>query len=163
MSIQSEINRINTSVAAAYTALGEVGATLPTTRNVDNLASTALTISSNTTSGLTSELVWTNASPTSEFAAQTISIDLSGVDDVEIYYQEGTDSGARYYTKIHVGSAGRLAATYGNYLTRRYANVTTTGIDWTIGQRMNTYPSAWAEVNKVLVPVAIYAIKGVTK
>lgn len=38
MSIQTEIDRINASVAAAYSAAGSLGATMPTTLNVDNLA-----------------------------------------------------------------------------------------------------------------------------
>lgn len=44
MSIQTQINRINNGVAAAYSAAGSLGATLPTTQNVDNLADTVRSI-----------------------------------------------------------------------------------------------------------------------
>lgn len=44
MSIQTEIDRINTSVAAAYEVLEGLGATMPTAQTVDNLAATAATI-----------------------------------------------------------------------------------------------------------------------
>lgn len=38
MSVQSEINRINTNIATAYTAVANKGGTLPTTQNSSNLA-----------------------------------------------------------------------------------------------------------------------------
>ncbi len=44
MSIQSEINRINDNVAAAYSALEDKGAILPETRNLNNLAPTIANI-----------------------------------------------------------------------------------------------------------------------
>ena len=40
MSIASEITRINTNIAAAYTACGDKGATMPQTQNSQNLADT---------------------------------------------------------------------------------------------------------------------------
>lgn len=61
MSISAEINRINTSVAAAYSAAGSLGATLPATRNVDNLADTVRTIS--TGAELNFEIVGGTAPP----------------------------------------------------------------------------------------------------
>lgn len=48
MSIQTEIDRINTSVAAAYAVLEGLGATMPTDRTVDYLAATAATIQKGT-------------------------------------------------------------------------------------------------------------------
>ena len=44
MSIQTEVDRINTSVNAAYAVLEGLGAAMPGERNVDNLAATAATI-----------------------------------------------------------------------------------------------------------------------
>lgn len=44
MSIQEEINRIEQNVANTYTALNEMGATMPEKQNSDNLASTARTV-----------------------------------------------------------------------------------------------------------------------
>lgn len=46
MSIQTEIDRINTSVTAAYAVLEGLGADMPAEENVDNLAATAATLSS---------------------------------------------------------------------------------------------------------------------
>lgn len=44
MSISTEIDRINTSVAAAYAVLEGLGAAVPADRNIDNLAATAASI-----------------------------------------------------------------------------------------------------------------------
>lgn len=44
MSIQDEINRINQNVANTYSALSDMGATMPETQNSDNMASTVRTI-----------------------------------------------------------------------------------------------------------------------
>lgn len=46
MSIRSQIDRINSNIAAAYTACSEKGATMPVTENSDNLAGTIAGISS---------------------------------------------------------------------------------------------------------------------
>lgn len=45
MSIQSEINRIISNITAAYTALAEKNAAMPTVQNSENLASTIMSIS----------------------------------------------------------------------------------------------------------------------
>lgn len=44
MSVQSEIDRINGNVASTYSALSELGATMPEQRNSDNLPATARTV-----------------------------------------------------------------------------------------------------------------------
>ena len=44
MSIESEINRINSNIATAYSVLATKGATMPDTLNSANLASTIMTI-----------------------------------------------------------------------------------------------------------------------
>lgn len=44
MSVQSEIDRINENVANTYTALSEMGATMPQQRNSNNLPGTVLTV-----------------------------------------------------------------------------------------------------------------------
>lgn len=49
MSVLSEIERIRENVASTYTALSEMGATMPTQRNSDNLPSTTRTVSKGST------------------------------------------------------------------------------------------------------------------
>ena len=44
MSIQSEIERILTNIAGAYSVLSANGATMPDAQNTDNLASTIVSV-----------------------------------------------------------------------------------------------------------------------
>ena len=48
MSIQSEINRINSNIASTYSALEQQGAAMPAALNSDNLAATVATLSNGT-------------------------------------------------------------------------------------------------------------------
>lgn len=73
MSISSEITRINGNIAAAYTAAGNKGATMPATQNSANLATCIGTISTGTTPVINSLSV----TPTT--SAQTITAS-GGVD-----------------------------------------------------------------------------------
>lgn len=52
MSIRSEIERISTAIADTYDVLEGLGATMPETRNADNLASTAGTITGGGSGGV---------------------------------------------------------------------------------------------------------------
>lgn len=58
MSISSEIQRIKTNIASAYTKLNEKGATMPSTQNSNNLTSTIDSINEGTSSS--SEANWWN-------------------------------------------------------------------------------------------------------
>ena len=65
MSIVSEINRINTNIANAYSKCNEKGATMPQTQNSSNLASTINSISSGTPNLQSkSETITTNTTTT---------------------------------------------------------------------------------------------------
>ena len=57
MSIQDEINRINENIANTYSALSDMGATIPGTQNSDNLANTARTVPQ-ASGGGEDEVVW---------------------------------------------------------------------------------------------------------
>ena len=58
MSIQNEINRINQNIANAYSAMGNMGATLPETQNSDNMANTVRTIPQSSDGGSSVPLVY---------------------------------------------------------------------------------------------------------
>lgn len=100
------------------------------------------------------ELLWTNASPTASFAAQTVGIDLSGYDAVVIV----VDADRRHTFPCFVGfqydlsylPSGYNAASFG-----RLATVSSVGVDFGAG-----YYNTGAN-NTVAVPQAIYGIKGV--
>lgn len=99
-------------------------------------------------------LLWTNASPTSSFAAQTVSLDLRGYDAVVIV----VDADRRHTFPCFVGfqydlsylPSGYNAASFG-----RLATVSSVGVDFGAG-----YYNTGAN-NTVAVPQAIYGIKGV--
>lgn len=85
MSVQSEIDRINGNVASTYTALSEMGATMPAQQNSDNLPGTVLTVPQG--GGKTVQTDWNQTDETApdflknkpfgEFAGDTVTWELS--------------------------------------------------------------------------------------
>lgn len=122
--------------------------------------------------GISITKLWENASPTSTFAAQTIALDLSVYDAVEIYYYGQLDHlgygyrSARFSMGIqgaitHAEPIGNLA--YILSATRR-VKATTTGV--VFGTGYSTYVGASSTTptnpdNADCVPYQIYGIKGV--
>ena len=114
-------------------------------------------------------LLWTNESPTSEFAAQTISLNLSGYDAVEIIcrYSRTDDTSMRYICDV-----GNSASMYWFYYTatdrkytgvrsRNVVSVSTAGVtfDTCSGKAGNSTTNT--SNNGYIIPVKIYGIKGV--
>ena len=110
------------------------------------------------------ELVWENASPTAEFAAQTIT--LNKTDDLYLVwardhtsYEEDlvviTSSGGRFMYTSGAGSANI------NYYTRIF-RITDNKISFEdcYGKKMNA-TSAGSTSNAYFIPYKIYIIKGV--
>lgn len=104
------------------------------------------------------ELLWTNASPTSSFAAQTVSLDLSGYDavliDVNCAY-EFPDFGTCFVCMVGRGVYMDVWNPTQNSKYFREATVASTGV--TFGQG---YFSTGAN-NNCAIPFRIYGIKGV--
>ena len=126
-----------------------------------------------TDKGIHIDLLWENASPTSEFAAQTINLDLSGYDMVEIYsYGRTGQSGYSYgynSDRFLIGEYGNIqnSAFIGSSIDyilveSRPLNVTKTGITFEKGSTL--YTNSSTHVNGVTsngsaVPYQIYGIK----
>ena len=116
-------------------------------------------------------LLWTNASPTSGFEAQTVSLALSGYDEVEIEYCYGsnyTQTGEtgvfkKGYTQQYMTCHGDIKTNNtGFYLSQRLVTVTASGITFGKGMYKNVSAAAkGAEGNTYCVPLKIYGIKGV--
>lgn len=111
--------------------------------------------------GLLMKLIWTNPNPTATFAAQTVSIDLSGYDAVMVLARTFTSTDAN----VALVSAFTLIGEYGyleltspvsNNTGARRFNVTSSGIDF---ERCGYNGGAQ---NNYLVPQRIYGIKGIT-
>lgn len=108
-------------------------------------------------------LLWTNASPTSNFLAQTISLDLSEYDAVEIISRGSiiSTNDFRTITKIKKDTQGFIVAQT-NLLIRRSANITNNGIVFGDGSKYATYNDfAFSVENSWIIPFMIYGIKEV--
>lgn len=116
------------------------------------------------------EKVWENASPTSSFVAQTVTLDLADADMVLIDYK-ATDTTSVVDSKIiKVGNASMLSTNYNNVSTSqaivvasRSVTVSTTGIAFEQGFTKKPNETSASGNNVRAIPVAIYAIKGVQK
>ena len=102
--------------------------------------------------------LWENASPTSTFYAQTVSLDLSGYDFVSVYYKN-IPSGAAYFSSGIVPIGDRITMQYvstSGSMYHRHGDVSESGISFSAGQ-LNGEAS-----NSAPVPLSIYGWKGVT-
>ena len=104
------------------------------------------------------EKVWENASPTSNFAAQTIALALSTYDEVRIDMCSGTNAGVVGTYMFKVGGGTQMTYGAGAYMGRRNLKVTTSGVTFEGGSK---YESAWGDSNAYQKPFAIYGLKGV--
>lgn len=108
--------------------------------------------------GITMKLVWTNPSPTSNYAAQTEAMDLSGYDAVAIVTRQAGNTdrvswdfaliGETIVTQVKNMTSGTI---YG-----RSAEVTSSGIVFGQGYSGGTAGATNA------IPVKVYGIKGIT-
>ena len=103
--------------------------------------------------------VWTNASPASEFGKQTLALDLSAADFVDVYVDIAGDGRGRVQ-RFKVGEKGLITSNndntrYTNYCYTRLIEVTTAGITFDDGYFNST------KSNKYVKPKFIYIVKGV--
>lgn len=109
-------------------------------------------------------LLWENASPTSAFAAQTIAIDLSGYDMIEVFARSSTGAiqenawGSVAYSKAP--GLGRLYTT-NVFMYMREFTVGESWITFADNMQFKTYGSAGTAANTATIPHKIYGIKGV--
>ena len=157
MSIQSEIERINTGVTAAYTVLEGLGATMPETQNIDNLAATVATLPT----GTTAKLLWENASPTSNMVEQDISVNTTGyqrvvadfcfaVQTIDFVFSVELDCKTNYFAYAHYHN------TAGAFMCR--------GIRWLNDSKIHVYQGELngAQSNDRFILLRIYGIEGVS-
>lgn len=100
--------------------------------------------------------LWENASDTSTFAAQTVTLNLSGYAGVFMYFK-GVTSGAGYYFSgfIPMGKYGLLQlATTGGVIRQRSVTINAEGITFAAGE------TGGEADNRYVIPVVIYGMKG---
>ena len=103
------------------------------------------------------DLLWTNASPTSRFNEQTISLDLSGYSAVEVEMREGTNADVRMVFKVNKGTTVRGLLMY-NVRQTRNITVTDTGVKFA-GGNAGQYNASMSSSNDALIPVRIWGVK----
>lgn len=99
------------------------------------------------------KLLWQNPNPTAAFAAQTISLDLSDYDvvQIDVYLTANGMISTRFTEVGFQGEAGGLGSGGDRYT--RNANVTTTGVAFTVGKSNGT------DNTSACIPYKIYGIK----
>lgn len=112
-------------------------------------------------------LLWQNASPTSDFAAQSIAFDYSAYDFLAIFVANRTDD-AHQQTIIFEAKSGGGYATSKNtvitgqaYFQYRDGTLDATGISVSAARECVVQSSGYRDLgvaNSVLVPIAIYGI-----
>ena len=115
------------------------------------------------------KLLWTNASPTSEFAAQTISLTLSSYDAVEVICRYSTTSDSRTRYICDVGSSASIDWFYytvvaGKYMgvkSRNEVSASTTGVTFGACTTKPGNSTDSTTTNGYIIPIKIYGIKGV--
>ena len=118
--------------------------------------------------GISKKLLWQNASPESTFANQTVDMNLSEYDFVDIFYIENRGGTYEHHERIRVGKNGALdaesgikATTASTFHVVRNVTTTTNGVQFGPGGYKYTGSSAYTENNNYSVPTAVYGIKGV--
>lgn len=108
------------------------------------------------------KLLWQNPSETSQFAAQTITIDLSayGALIVMLRNETGSDSGWNISNIVIKGRPTEgIVITGNNRLVRRIIAMSDTGVTFNNAERYNSYGTATTD-NSAAIPARIYGIKG---
>ena len=106
------------------------------------------------------KLLWTNPSPSSSFAAQTVSLDLSDYDEIEVICRPYATEASYFTSRVKVGNNGMIYSQtgYGNpvriYGTQRNFTPTSTGVAFGDGLDFSASVS-----NVYCVPYQIYGIK----
>lgn len=108
--------------------------------------------------GVKMDLLWTNPSPTSSFASQTVSIDLSNYAGVLIVCKQHKSVESYFnFLSLIVAESIRFLCGSGK-LAFRNATVSSAGVVFTDGSYVNTYGTD-AVNNDYVIPYQIYGIK----
>ena len=112
------------------------------------------------------ELLWENASPTSDFSAQTISVALSSYEKALIYYFDNNNANTglcEISAIVRIGNKFKLI-THDGFVEYRKGTANTAGITFEDAHYASTYGQGTSSnpvLNNYIIPIAIYGIKGV--
>ena len=104
------------------------------------------------------KLVWTNPTPTSEFPAQTISLNLSTYSEIKLIIRASIENAGENLGFAEIPSTGFqvfwLAS--GIINSRAFSGITSTGITFNTGRKYTTYGNVTND-NNIGIPIRIYA------
>ena len=110
------------------------------------------------------KLLWTNASPSTDFAKQTISIDLSNYKQIEVIMRVRSNNPAltSNIIDVNVGEIGQNICAFGGKVANRVYNITSDkqGIFFSYAYVTNAYGSDVPD-NAWCIPYKIYGIKNI--
>ena len=114
---------------------------------------------------LNSELLWTNASPTSAFSAQTINLDMSKYSTIIICFRQSSGSNfTRTLTCVcaNVSSSVQQFQVFGwinGIIRTRFVDVNDSKVYFGVGSNYNTYGNGTSITdNTVVIPTKIYGL-----
>jgi len=103
--------------------------------------------------GVKMDLLWTNPAPTSNFAAQTVSLDLSEYDLLLIAISYGLSMDSLSYNIMPIGQTANLNVIKLEAQASRFVTATTSGVTFQGGYVNNTASTSAG------IPCYIYGIK----
>ena len=118
--------------------------------------------------GIQKKLLWSNASPGSSFGSQTISLDLSEYDEIQVEFRNTSSSSYYSLNEFKKGKASR----HNTFAKQTTDNVDTIILDRPVtmnengvyfggGSQKDLYSKSYSTNNGNLIPVRIWGIKGV--
>lgn len=115
--------------------------------------------------GISMELLWENASPTSAFPAQSFNLDLSKYEYILVVATYRTDIQTRFkyeYCKVgYFSEFSLLSSNWSTSFSTRFFEAGTNAIRFL---EANTYPidaGGYSTTNNYLIPLYIYGIKNI--
>lgn len=108
--------------------------------------------------GINMDLLWTNASPTSTFASQSQSIDLSKYKFVYIIFRQFTSNSNYIGFLVKVDGSTNLISVGDDAFAYRLITVNTSGVTYTDASYCTEYASKVTN-NSFAIPYQIYGVK----
>lgn len=106
-------------------------------------------------------LLWTNTNPTADFAPQTVSIDLTDYNEVEIVAKHSTGTNQTVTQKFAVSDGGGVITIFqlNDTWYMRQLTLTNSGITFASGRYCYMSNGGNGELYSVCIPIRIYGIK----
>ena len=112
--------------------------------------------------GLTVDLLWTNANPSSSFTPQIITLDVSSYSFIYIEYLNTSTSPLNGPSQLLINIVDKyqpIMFAWQGQLCFRNARTTATGVQFLEADKVTTYGSAATADNTLIIPSHIYGLK----